>query len=258
MESKKQLISTIITFLIVIFSLNLKSYGSSGDTVKVVVKTQSYNGLYEPKNCVMMWIQKQDKTYIKTILKKAAKRIQHCTLWNSISKGDVDGLTGATRSNHDDTLTGIWDCTDQDGNPVENGDYEFWVEMTENNATGKSSFGSITIGGTGLTVNGKTTSEFPLLKAIYTRTVSVKGTKKIHKNDIHFAYNKSLLSFEFPNSGIYSISIISPEGKLLAAKKGNGLKASVPLDDFQLKTGVYLIKISQAGRNYTIQHLFGF
>lgn len=255
--NRNSFLSVRMFFLMSIFSFNSMSYGKTGDSLKVTVKTATYNGDYSPANSLMMWIQK-DNQFVKTILKKAEKRIRYCTKWASISKNDVDGLTGATRDDHTDSLVAIWDCTDQNGAAVANGTYQFWVEMTEDNATGKSSYGTVTIDDDGKTVEGQTTKEFPVFKAIYVVPVSTKKPISNPENRIGVSKCRNTITFDLPGSGKYSLLMISAEGKLIAERNGTGSKASLSTDNVKLKAGVYLIKISQAGKNQIFQHLAGF
>jgi len=194
----------------------------------------------------MMWIQKPDKTFIKTICKKAQNYIRYCTLWNSISKGDVDGLTGASRNSHG-VLTGRWDCTGQDNKPVPKGTYEFWVEMTENNATGKNSFGTITIDGIAKTAKGTETTNLKSFSAVY-KVASVKtltSTEKMAPQSVSVEQRNGRLDIKLPGSNVYTISLIAPNGKLCHTIRTGGTGAEIDMSSFA--RGIYFLEITHAG-----------
>lgn len=251
----KQVMPTI-TLLVLLITTHL--FAGEGDTVIVTVTTKTHNGQYAPRNATMIWIQKSDKTFIKTILKRAATYIRYCTLWNSISKGDVDGLTGASRNNHTGALTARWDCTGQDGKPVPAGSYEFWVEMTESNATGKNSFGTITIDGSSETVTGTETAYFTGFTAAYKAKPTALFTPGdlAARRNITITKNNKHLQITFPRAGYYSAALISPAGKQIHTIQGYGVNALVPAND--VPPGIYIIATTMAGVKNSISYCIGF
>jgi len=215
------------------------------DSVIVTVTTVTYGGRYAPKNASMIWIQKPDKTFIKTIGKKAQNYIRYCTLWNSISKGDVDGLTGASRSSHG-VLTGRWDCTGQDNKPVPNGTYEFWVEMTEANATGKNSFGTITIDGIAKTVKGTETTYLKSFSAVYkvTSVNTMPLTEQPALQSVTFEQRNGRLKINLPGSDAYTISLLAPNGKICHTTRTRGTGAEIDMNSFA--RGIYILNVTNA------------
>jgi len=137
-------------------------------TVTAVTKTNS--GPYSPRNVVVMWIQNSSNQFVKTIHLRSASRTRYLynwvgkSAWNS-STGyqTVDGWSGATRSNHTGSLTGVWDLTDFNHLSVPNGTYQFWCEFTEANGQGPYFSGSIVIDSQAKSVN--VTSQYITLQA---------------------------------------------------------------------------------------------
>ncbi len=260
----------IITFLITIFALAASVLAAEDYQLTVKAKTESYGGKYKPSNCVMIWIQKSDNTFIKTIFKAAYRRAQYCKTWDKISGNagltasskDFDGLTGATRSaaeGHTDTIKAVWDCTGKDGKRVEDGDYEFWIEMTEDHDTSMLNHATITIGKSFQTVKAPATDYIPVFEATYAPSVSsVNKSFATDKNWINLVQGTNSLSITLPFSGNYSISLFSPAGKLLSSVKGNGTSAILPINHLQLNNGVYLVRISHLGKAFTLRYLKGF
>lgn len=253
--------------MVAIFSFSLNASAAEGDLLTVKAKTKSYGGRYKVANCVMMWIQKPDKTFIKTIFQGAYRRSQYCKTWDEISGNagltpsakDFDGLSGATRKNHDDTLTVTWDCTGKDDKPVENGTYEFWVEMTEDHDTSMVNHGTITIGGPSQTVKAQEAEFVPFLEATYTSETPVKQMVSTScRDNIKLIPGSNSLSINLPSSSLYSISLLSPAGREIATENGSGRQAMIPMGKMQLKSGVYLVRISQSGKTFTLPYLNGF
>lgn len=259
----------ITTFLIFIFVLGASVLAAEDYQLTVKAKTESYGGKYKPSNCVMIWIQKSDNTFIKTIFKAAYRRAQYCSTWDEISGNagltasakDFDGLTRATRSEtegHTDTITAVWDCTGKDGNRVENGDYEFWIEMTEDHDTSMLNHATITIGESTQAVRAPGTDYIPLFEATYVPPVSsVQKSLATQKNGINLVHGTNSLSINLPFSGNYSISLFSPTGRVLSNAKGNGTSAILPINHLQLKSGVYLVRIIHSGKASTFRYLKG-
>jgi hypothetical protein len=223
------------------------------DSVIVKVTTSTYNGNYAPRNSAMMWIQKPDKTFIKTISKKAQNYIRYCTLWNSIAKNDVDGLTGASRNNHGE-LTGKWDCTGQDGKTVTDGTYEFWVEFTENNGTGKNAHGSIVIDGKSKTATVADATNFKKFSAVYTASprVDVKPQAMTKMNtSVIYAYKS--VKIVLPVTTDYKLSLSGLNGRTLKSIAGTGSSASLSTDN--LSAGVYNISLTHGNKQVSFAHV---
>lgn len=269
MNTFKNALNLVIFSLIISFSVSFKGSAAQDNQLTVKAKTESYGGKYAPENCVMIWIQKSDNTFIKTIFKAAYRRSQYCKTWDEISGNagttpsakDFDGLTKATRKineGHTDTITAAWDCTDKDGKRVEDGDYEFWIEMTEDHDTSMLNHATITIDQSSQTVKAPATDYIPVLEATYGTKVSVKKSTVAHKNQINRAPGINSLLINLPFSDSYSISLFSPDGRVLSTAKGNGTIASLPINHLQLKNGVYLVRISHSGKISTLRYLKGF
>jgi hypothetical protein len=237
--------------VVMLFAGDLPVYAGIGDSVKVTIVTKTHNGEYAPKNATMIWIQTVENVFVKTILKSAQNYIQYCLKWNSISGGDVDGLTGASRNDHSGSLTGVWDCTDQNGQPVPDGSYQFWVEMTENNGAGKTTSGTIIIDGASKTVNGKLTPYFPTFSAVY-----IPASAAVHvpinaarTTLVSMAQTAQGIAITFKSPAAYSASLLTPSGKLVSHAKGYGNNVLLGMNK-KLGNGMYIVEII-AGKTKT-------
>lgn len=134
----KRFIQSIIPLFIF---LTLSSFVSDNSVatdgnVSFTVKTVTYDGDRSPKNIVAIWVEDNDGNFIITRLLRADERKKWLLTWNDKSKGStVDATTGATLDNHQ-THTIAWDCKDENGTQVEDGDYKIVVEFTEAHAQG--------------------------------------------------------------------------------------------------------------------------
>lgn len=258
------LIGAISIFSAALFADNSKQ------SVTVTAKTASYGGLYAPKNCVLIWIQKLDSTYIKTIYRgfEEKKYASYFKTWLK-AKGTTapdklaelyDGMTGATLETHDDLITAKWDLTDKNKNPVSQGTYQFWIEMTENDSVGYSTFGTIEIDGKSKVVKGTTTNQFTMLQACTGDSCAIQGVKILKTNATNalpVIYNNKQISVELPSSGAYTVSLVSPTGKVVAKSSGIGKKALLSTNSQMIKCGIFIVKISQSGKTYILQHVLG-
>lgn len=255
----------MIITLIFLLSLSASAFAAN-DSLTVKAKTESYGGRYAQKNCVIIWVQKPNNTFIKTIWKAAYRHADKCKKWDEVSgnKGltasakDFDGLTKATRDEfeeHKDTIFATWDLTGKDGKRVEDGEYQLWIEMTESHDTSMLNHLTFTIGGP-CTTKAPSTQYIPVLEAYYNCT-SVKKKITSDKNGINLISESNLISVSFPSFGSYSISLFSPAGRVISTTKGKGTSAILPINFFQ-KNGVYLLRISHSGKESTLRYVKGF
>ena len=129
--------SIIPLFIVLVLSsfVSDESVATDGN-VSFTMKTVTYNGDRSPKNIVAIWVEDKDGTFIKTRLLQADKRKEWLLTWNDKSKGSiVDATTGATLNSHQ-THTIAWDCTDETGTQVDDGEYKIVVEFTEAHSQG--------------------------------------------------------------------------------------------------------------------------
>ena len=107
------------------------------------VKTTSYNGRYSPRNVGAMWIEDSEGNFVKTLRVWAANERKHLVQWKEKSNSNVvDAITGATKNSHG-TREAIWNITDMNNNPVGNGTYILWVEVTEDNSNSNGKNGKL-------------------------------------------------------------------------------------------------------------------
>jgi hypothetical protein len=257
------------TFVIIpiLISITLSfSAGTKKFVVAVSATTKSYGGEWaDSGNCTIMWIQKPDKTFIKTIQVgfEITKYAQYFTTWTASAGGKLllDGVTGATRDHqHKDTVKGYWDGTGRDNKLVPNGTYQFWIEMTEDDGPGKVTYGSIEIDGKAKKVTGNTSTYFPYFEAMYdpAGVGTINKTKTVSTNGLHITSLNSKISVELPNSSLYSVFLISPLGKVITTSKGSGKHAVLATSKLQMSSGMYFIKVVQSGKTYTISQILGF
>lgn len=91
-------------------------------------------GPYTPSNIVAAWIEAADGTFISTIHRHSDLRTPSLKGWNAkvpLTPMDIDGLSGATRANHNTPISATWDIA---AAAVADGDYVVRVETCEVNA----------------------------------------------------------------------------------------------------------------------------
>jgi hypothetical protein len=136
--------------------------------VSFTVKTVTYDGDRSPKNIVAIWVEDKDGNFIKTRLLQADKRKEWLLTWNDKSKGStVDATTGATLNSHQ-THTVSWDCKDETGTQVADGDYKIVVEFTEAHAQGPLTSVAFTKGPTAEVITPADETNFVDLRLEYT------------------------------------------------------------------------------------------
>lgn len=108
---------------------------NTAGVVTFSVTTQSQGGSYAPRHVLAIWVE-HNGDFVKTRKAMANQRKQYLYTWKAASNYNViDAITGPTLYNHT-SHTIEWDCTDLDGNVVEDGEYVMWIEFTEKHAQG--------------------------------------------------------------------------------------------------------------------------
>ncbi|MEO8705573.1 MAG: DUF2271 domain-containing protein [Kofleriaceae bacterium] len=111
----------------------------AGTTARVTVTATTTptpgGGEYAPRNVVAVWVESSGGAFVKTIQRHAQVRISQLVAWNAkAGAGDVDAVTGATRSDHATPLTISWDMLDRDDAVVADGTYTLRMESSDLNA----------------------------------------------------------------------------------------------------------------------------
>lgn len=97
-------------------------------------QTQSLMGRYAPKNCTAVWIETADGAYVTTLEVTAGLRRPGLVYFQDhvcTQKLGPDAITSATRTDHVKPHTAMWKGDDFMGNPVADGMYKLFIEVTE-------------------------------------------------------------------------------------------------------------------------------
>ena len=199
---KTHFYSTLFSLFITIF-LIIPCFSQKLD---IEVTTKSYGGNQAPKTALGIWIQSTQNKHIKTLGIWGIDPSYMLRNWRIITgiadtgvfdTSTFDGLAAATRMNHNDPINIQWNCKDSSGNIVDDGDYEFWVEMQEQDYwwgptepyPGRVTHGTITIDNQAKVVYGDTSDTcFSDFKATYDPTIGIIYSGKKHSSNTSFSY----------------------------------------------------------------------
>jgi hypothetical protein len=112
-----------------------------------VTTTPAPNGTYSPRNAVAVWVQTQGGVFVKTVGQWVSIRQPYLVAWRQAAGAtDIDAVIGASRVNHAEPLTLVWNLRDRQGNPVPDGTYTIRLELAEGNSTaaGQNNQGTFT------------------------------------------------------------------------------------------------------------------
>lgn len=96
--------------------------------------TQTTNGRYAPKNCSAVWIETIDDQFVATLEIAAQVRRPGLVYWTEqacIDKLGPDAVASATKLTHDSPHSAKWTGVDLNGNPMPDGEYQLYIEVTE-------------------------------------------------------------------------------------------------------------------------------
>ena len=117
---------------------------STDGMVTFTVRTVTNNGTFSPYNVLAIWVKDVQGNFVISRKVMANARKKHLVQWVASSGNSVvNAVTGATLSNHQ-KHTINWDCRDQQGNLVPDGEYEIFVEFTERNSSSGGAAGPST------------------------------------------------------------------------------------------------------------------
>ncbi len=137
--------------------------------VSVATKILDSPGNHSPKNVVAIWIEDSDGAFVKTLVVRAYARIKYLYSWiDSQGSSTLDGITGATRSNHDTNLTATWDGTNIAGKSMKMDIYRLRGELTDHNGSGATFSVDIDLSGGAASSTPYTGNGFQSVTATYT------------------------------------------------------------------------------------------
>ncbi len=118
-------------FAIILLILTSSTFGQN---IYINARTKAYGGEHAPLSAAVIWVQTPEGKYIFTPHLWGRNVSFNLKTWRDVTGleefGFFDGVSSATRENHDSALVTSWDCKDTSGALVENGTYEIWLEMT--------------------------------------------------------------------------------------------------------------------------------
>ncbi len=176
--------------LYTVLLLTLSMYVSvMSEGVQVTVTTKTYNGEFAPKNAVAIWVvDVETGEYLSTVyMSTEAKTYEGDELktYTQHSGGENDyNPVASLRPDHTTQISAVWDCITFYDQLVWDGDFEVWVEFSEESTfdpagaySGKIIVDTITIDRAAgyATVTAPNTDYFTDLTITYDPGISIKA-----------------------------------------------------------------------------------
>jgi hypothetical protein len=242
-----------ITIFIASITLNAQTNGSLTFSV-----TTTSTGNYSPKHVVAIWIEKNDGTFVKTKLKRAATRVQWLNQWVSKSAQNViDATTSATISSHQ-TETITWNATDVNGTLVPDGDYKVWIQMAWANSNGPTYSIPFTKGISPVNLAPANQTNYTNMSLIWTPNtigISENSPKNIFTICPNPVTAQSNLNYSLNDFSDVTINMYDITGKLVRVLFDGNQNAgnySLPISlNGKVKHGIYFIKFYTGKNQYT-------
>jgi len=254
----KNLIKIIILSLIVFQTPSMSA--QTNGTLTFTATTINQFGERQPKNIMAIWVTNSTGTFVKTLKKMAAQRVQYLYQWKANSASNVtDAITGSTLPNHE-THTVTWNCKNVSQVVVPDGDYKIWVEFTDGNMQGPvSSFlwtksaTPQTLSPTSPTLSGVSLTWSPI-------PAGVLENNNINDFSVYPNPFSNNLYFSFINGlDLKTIDIYDINGRKVAHLENNKLTSAnniiiwdgTSFDGVSLKNGIYFYQINSATKKHT-------
>jgi hypothetical protein len=223
---------------------------TSGE-LTVSATTSSTGGNFAPRNIVAIWVEDDAGNFVKTLLAYAQQRKTHLNTWQATTTeagspfNIVDAISGATRTSHA-TRTCTWDGTDFEGNPVADGPYTVWMELTDKNATGNFSTFTFTKGTEAESLSPSDVPSFASISIDWQPDPFVTGiTGKATTDNFTIFPNPTSGRFEISGNEINEVEIRNLVGDLIY--KGNSSQINISEEP----KGIYLVKITSGKETKT-------
>lgn len=98
------------------------------------VTTVSYGGRFRPRNVGAIYVETSSGGFVKSLNVWGYSELHNLTDWEQESGGNTtDAVTSATRANAG-PVSGSWDCTDTNRQPVADGQYQACCSFQEDDA----------------------------------------------------------------------------------------------------------------------------
>lgn len=176
MKNKPLLIATLLL-------LYISGISQTPGSLQINLTTETYNGRYAPKHCVVVWVENSGGNLIRTTALHAQRYKWTLQVWGAVvtAAGNneslgVDAVTGASRNQHA-VLNSKWDAKDRNNNVVADGTYKVWIEMTENNDAGKYYSFEFTKGPAPVELNPANVSGFRNISIVWTPEIVITNEK---------------------------------------------------------------------------------
>jgi flagellar hook assembly protein FlgD len=176
---------------------------------------------------------------------RAVQRIQYLIKWKQSSAlNTTNAQTGATLTSHQ-THTIVWNCTDNTGNVLPDGDYQFWVEFTEDEAQGPFTSYTFTKGTAPVNTNFANQTNFKSVSIVYTPdNIAVESIETLEAVVINNS-NARLTMFRVPT--------VPADNALLQIYEINGRKVFETqyfIDNGELRTFQWVAKDADKAKIY--------
>jgi len=202
---------------IVLAGISINIYAQTAGTATFTVTNISNGGAYSPKNIIAIWMKNSSGTFIQTMKVMAQQRIQYLYKWKQSSGlNTVNAITGPTLSNFQ-THTVYWNCKDNNGNIVPDGNYEFWVEYTDADVQGPYYNYSFNKGTSAVNITFPNQTYYKNVSIVYTPSSSDVKPNEIIPAKVIQAPFSSTFYFEVPTNIAEnaSLKIYSLDGKIV-------------------------------------------
>jgi hypothetical protein len=132
-----------VAIVLALVGSGLTTAHAKGSVRITFTTTPAPTGQYTPNNVVAVWIQNAQGQHVRTTGVWSAVRTQYLLAYRGAAGVEnlplpADAVTGASRANHQGSLTLLWNLKDKAGNVVPDGTYTIRMEVAESNSTAQN------------------------------------------------------------------------------------------------------------------------
>ncbi len=252
---KHSFFTLLLLFAIVCFFSPTKAQTTG--TLTLSITTTEPAGNYNGVHVIAIWIEDTNGNFIKTKIRYADTRIQYLNKWVSASLYNVtDALTGPTRSGHG-TINVSWNATDVAGITVPDNHYRVYVQMSDQNAAGASTFLEFAKDTNAQSLSLPDTLNFTNMTLSWTPVPA--GISALSASALRFQCSPNplcgpaLIQYHLPEAADITITLHDVNGKMLALLADGNQPAgpnSLHWNQEQsgLPSGVYYLKLNTGTR----------
>ena len=221
-------------------------------TLTFSITTTEPSGGYNGVHVIAIWIEDTNGGFVKTKIRYAQDRIQYLDHWIASSAYNVvDATTGATLPAHGNLIFN-WNGTDVSGNLVADKPYRVWIQMSDRNESGPTTFVLFNKDTSTQHITPADTGNFTNMDLVWNPTIGIGETEMQNlafRCEPNPFSNHTSITYCLARDADVTLTLLDATGKTIAVLLDQNQPAGkhslcISSTNLQLESGIYYLKIN--------------